>query len=287
MNLSRPVQPPQAQTRSWRPGPFLLAQLALHVAALVLLLTYPQEWRWAAALVLISQLMLMAASLWPRSTCLGANLVRLPTAAIQRAEVAITIDDGPDPQVTPQVLAILARQGVQATFFCIGERAAAHPELCRSILAAGHRIENHGAHHPTLCALSGPAGWRREIEEGQHILQRITGQTPRFYRAVAGLRNPFLDPVLHALDLQLATWTRRGFDTRERDPEVVLRRLTQGLSAGDILLLHDGHAAHTPSGDALIVAVLPKLLDAIRAHGLTPVTLAHACTPSKVEISAP
>jgi peptidoglycan/xylan/chitin deacetylase (PgdA/CDA1 family) len=256
-----------------------LSQLALHVAALVLLLTYPQEWRWAATLVLISQLMLMAASLWPRSTCLGANLVRLPTAAIQRAEIAITIDDGPDPQVTPRVLTILDQYRVKATFFCIGERAAAHPELCRRMLAAGHRIENHGARHPTLCSLSGPAGWRREIGDGQHILQRITGQTPRFYRAVAGLRNPFLDPVLHGLGLQLATWTRRGFDTRERDPEKVLRRLTQGLSAGDILLLHDGHAAHTLSGEALIVAVLPRLLEAIRARGLTPVTLAHACDP--------
>ncbi|HEY8904431.1 MAG TPA: polysaccharide deacetylase family protein, partial [Rhodoferax sp.] len=245
-----------------------MAQLALHVAALGLLLISPHEWRWAVALVLISQLMLMAVSLWPRSTCLGANLVRLPTAAIQRAEVAITIDDGPDPEVTPRVLAILAQQGAQATFFCIGERAAAHPELCRRMLAAGHGIENHGARHPTLCALSGPAGWRREIGDGQHILQRITGQTPRFYRAVAGLRNPFLAPVLHALGLQLATWTRRGFDTRERDPEKVLRRLTQGLSAGDILLLHDGHAAHTPSGEALIVAVLPRLLDAVQARGL-------------------
>jgi peptidoglycan/xylan/chitin deacetylase (PgdA/CDA1 family) len=257
----------------------LLAQLACHVAALAWLLVATQEWRWAATLVLLSQLMLMAASLWPRSTCLGANLVRLPTAAIQRAEVAITIDDGPDPEVTPQVLDILAQRGIQATFFCIGERAAAHPELCHSILAAGHRIENHGARHPTLCSLSGPAGWRREIEGGQHMLQRITGQTPRFYRAVAGLRNPFLDPVLHGLGLQLATWTRRGFDTRERDPEKVLRRLTQSLSAGDILLIHDGHAARTPAGEALIVAVLPKLLDAIRAHGLTPVTLAHACGP--------
>jgi peptidoglycan/xylan/chitin deacetylase (PgdA/CDA1 family) len=262
-----------------------LVQLALHVAALALLLISPQEWRWVTAIVLLSQLMLMAASLWPRSSCLGANLVHLPTTAIQRAEVAITIDDGPDPHVTPQVLDILAQRGVKATFFCIGERAAAQPDLCRRMLAAGHRIENHGARHPTLCALSGPAGWRREILDGQHILQRITGQTPRFYRAVAGLRNPFLDPILHGLGLQLATWTRRGFDTRERDPDKVLRRLTQDLSAGDILLLHDGHAARTPSGEAVIVAVLPKLLDAIQARNLTPVTLLHACTPTEAEVS--
>ena len=266
-----------ARSRAWRPGPFLLIQLTLHVAALVLLLTRPQEWRWAAAVVLLSQLMLMAAGLWPRSTCLGANLVRLPTAAVQRAEVAITIDDGPDPEVTPQVLAILAQHGVSATFFCIGERAAAHPELCRRMLAAGHRIENHGARHPTLLSLSGPTGWRCEILEGQHILQRITGVTPHFYRAVAGLRNPFLHPVLHGVGLQLASWTRRGFDTRERNPEKVLQRLVHQLAAGDILLLHDGNAARTSAGEALIVSVLPRLLEAIRARGLTPVTLAHAC----------
>ena len=267
---------PPTRPRAWRPGFFLLFQMALHAAALWLLAVSPQKWGMALATVVASQLMLMAAGLWPRSTCLGANVVRLPAAAMQRGEVALTIDDGPDPEVTPQVLALLAQHGVHATFFCIGARAAAHPELCRSILAAGHRIENHGARHPTLLSLSGPAGWRREIAEGQQILQRITGQTPRFYRAVAGLRNPFLDPVLHHAGLQLASWTRRGFDTRERDPEKVLQRLTRQLAAGDILLLHDGNAARTASGEAVIVSVLPKLLDAIRSHGLTPVTLNHA-----------
>lgn len=277
MNRTTSAQTKPARPSPWRPGPFLLIQLALHGAALLLLMIYPQEWQWAAAAVLFSQLMLMAAGLWPRSTCLGANLVRLPTAAIQRGEVAITIDDGPDPQVTPQVLAILAQHGVRATFFCIGERAAAHPELCRSMLVEGHRIENHGARHPTLLSLSGLAGWRREILDGQHILHSITGVTPHFYRAVAGLRNPFLDPVLHACSLQLASWTRRGFDTREHQADKVLQRLTQKLAAGDILLLHDGNAARTPAGEALIVSVLPSLLDAIRVRGLTPVTLAYAC----------
>lgn len=277
MNRNPSEQNTAPQPSIWRPGPFLLIQLALHGAALLQLIIYPQEWRWAAAAVMLSQLMLMAAGLWPRSTCLGANLVRLPTAAVRRCEVAITIDDGPDPQVTPQVLTILAQHGVQATFFCIGERAAANPELCRRMIAAGHRIENHGARHPTLCSLSGPAGWRREILDGQHIVLRITGQTPHFYRPVAGLRNVFLDPVLHNLGMQLASWTRRGFDTRERDPEKVLQRLTHQLAAGDILLLHDGNAARTPAGEALIVTVLPQLLDSIRVQGLTPVTLAHAC----------
>lgn len=277
MNQTNTKHPSPATSRTWRPGAFLQVQLALHGAALLLLVVATQEWLWAAAAVLLSQLMLMSVGLWPRSTCLGANLVRLPTGSAQRGEMAITIDDGPDPLITPQVLAILAQHGARATFFCIGSRAAAHPQLCRSILAAGHRVENHGARHPTLVSLSGPAGWRHEILDGQNILQRITGQTPHFYRPVAGLRNLFLDPVLHGSGLRLASWTRRGFDTRERDPQKVLRRLTHQLAAGDILLLHDGNAARTTADEALIVTVLPQLLDSIRAHGLTPVTLAHAC----------
>lgn len=267
------------QPGRWQPGPFLWLQLALHGTALWLLLFYPHRWPWAVATVVLSQLLLMAAGLWPRSTCLGPNLVRLPAAAARRGQVALTIDDGPDPDVTPQVLDILAQYQVLATFFCIGARAAAHPELCRRIVAAGHRIENHGARHPTLLSLSGPAGWRSEILEGQRILQDITGQAPRFYRAVAGLRNPFLDPVLHGAGLQLASWSRRGFDTQERDADKVLQRLTQQLSAGDILLLHDGNAARTLAGEAVMVSVLPRLLDILQGRGLSPVTLVQACDP--------
>lgn len=274
-----PTSAQPATRGAWRPGTFLWVQLLLHGAALGLLVQWPQQWRWAVATLLASHLMLMLVGLWPRSTWMGANLVRLPAPAAQRREVAITIDDGPDPEVTPQVLEILAQHGIQATFFCIGARAQAQPELCQRMLAAGHRIENHGARHPNLVSLSGPAGWRREILGGQKILQNITGQTPQFYRAVAGLRNVFLDPVLHAAGLQLAAWTRRGFDTRERDPNKVLARLTRQLGAGDILLMHDGHAARTASGEPLIVAVLPPLLAAIQAQGLKPVTLSDACRP--------
>jgi peptidoglycan/xylan/chitin deacetylase (PgdA/CDA1 family) len=265
--------------KAWRPSPFLQIQAVLHGLSLLLLAISPHHWRWALVTLLLSHLGMMAVGLWPRSTWMGGNLTRLPATAVQRREVAITIDDGPDPQVTPQVLQILAQHGASATFFCIGARAHAHPELCRQIVAAGHRIENHGECHPTLVSLSGPVGWRREILDGQQTLQRITGEAPQFYRAVAGLRNIFLDPVLHDAGLKLASWTRRGFDTRERDPQKVLLRLTCRLAAGDILLMHDGNAARTPAGEALIVAALPGLLKAIRESGLIPVTLAHACKP--------
>ncbi len=264
----------------WRPTPLLFASAALHLGAVLLLALQFDLWVWALGGVLLNHLVLGAVGLWPRSTWLGPNLVRLPDAAVQRGEVAITIDDGPDPEVTPQVLAILASRGVRATFFCIGERAAAHPEVCRAAVAAGHAIENHGQWHRNHTAALGPRGWQREVGTAQTTLEAITGQKPQFFRALAGLRNPFLDPVLHPLGLRLATWTRRGYDTREGDADRVLARLTHRLAAGDILLLHDGHSARTASGRPVILEVLPRLLDALAACQLTPVTLRSVCDPS-------
>jgi hypothetical protein len=99
---------------------------------------------------------------------------------------------------------------------------------------------------------------------------------PQFFRAPAGLRNPFLAPVLLRLDLQLVSWSRRAFDTVRRDPAAMLARLADRLRAGDILLAHDGHAARGDDGVALVVAVLPALLERARALALTPVTLPAA-----------
>ena len=80
-------------------------------------------------------------------------------------------------------------------------------------------------------------------------------------------------PVLARLGLQLASWTRRGFDTVNGDATAVLARLTRSLAAGDIVLLHDGHAARSRAGVPVILEVLPRLLDAVAARALEPVTL--------------
>jgi hypothetical protein len=99
---------------------------------------------------------------------------------------------------------------------------------------------------------------RDEIARAQDGISRITGSTPRFFRAPAGLRNPFLDPILESLALRLASWTRRGFDTINGDADVVYRRLARSLGGGDILLMHDGNAAHSATGGPVILEVLPK-----------------------------
>jgi len=260
----------------WRPSTAIAGSIGLHFLAGIGSLLRPETWPWAVGAIAANHTLLTAAGLWPRSSWLGPNLTRLPDAACARREIALTFDDGPDPEVTPRVLDLLDERRAGATFFCIGERAARHPELCREIARRGHAIENHSRRHPATFAFLVTGGLRREIAGAQETLAGLTGTPPRFFRPPAGLRNPLLDPVLHGLGLRLATWTRRGFDTRERDPARVAARLTRGLAAGEILLMHDGHGARTATGRAVVLDALPRVLDAVARDNLVPVTLRQA-----------
>ncbi|MBR7975451.1 polysaccharide deacetylase family protein [Burkholderia vietnamiensis] len=246
--------------RRWKPTPLIAGTVALHAGALAAVLAQPGAWPWAAGSVFASHAALTAAGLWPRSALLGPNWTRLPADAGRR--IALTIDDGPDPEVTPRVLDLLERHDARATFFCIGDLARRHPHWIEAIVARGHAVENHSQRHRHTFSLTGPAALRREIAAAQQTLTELTGTRPQFFRAPAGLRNPFLEPVLCELGLQLASWTRRGFDTRTRDAGVVAQRLLHGLAPRDILLVHDGHAARDARGVPVVLDVLPALLRA-------------------------
>jgi peptidoglycan/xylan/chitin deacetylase (PgdA/CDA1 family) len=246
----------------------------LHLGAAAAVVLAPAAWPWAAGGVIASHLALTAAGLWPRSALLGPNWTRLPESAAN--QIAITIDDGPHPEVTPRVLDLLDRHDARATFFCIGDEARRYPHCVEAIVARGHAVENHSQRHRHNFSLLGPGGLRREIEAAQHTLTDISGAAPMFFRAPAGLRNPFLEPVLCRLGLTLASWTRRGFDTRTREPAVVTRRLLRGLAARDILLVHDGHAARNVRGEPVVLDALPAVLRAAADAGLRCTTLRAA-----------
>ena len=260
----------------WHPPALIRACVALHLLALASLAIAPAHWRWALGAVIANHLVITAVGLWPRSHWLGPNWTRLPAASTARNEIALTIDDGPDPLVTPQVLDLLEQHGVHATFFCIGDQAARHPDLCREIVLRGHAVENHSQRHRHTFSLMGGRSLMRELQAAQDTLNRVCGQAPLFFRAPAGLRNPFLDPVLARLGLKLASWSARGFDTRVGDATRVKNSLLRDLRAGAILLLHDGHSARTAEGVPVILEVLPSLLESAKLAGLHLVTLRHA-----------
>lgn len=247
------------------------ASIGVHAAAAALVLTVPPAWPWALGSVVLNHAVLTCAGLWPRGSLLGPNLHRLPPTG--RNEVALTFDDGPDAEITPVVLDILDRYGASASFFCIGNRAEAHPGLVREIVRRGHSVENHSNRHPNRFAAMSFGEMRREIGTAQSTLARIAGRPPVFFRAPMGLRSPLLQPVLAGQGLRLVSWTRRALDGLRVDPIVAANRLRRGLAAGDVLLLHDGRAARAPDGRAVVLNVLPGLLEHLAEHGLRSVTL--------------
>jgi peptidoglycan/xylan/chitin deacetylase (PgdA/CDA1 family) len=164
------------------PTAWLKISALLQIGALAAVLADRGLWPWSLGVVVANHVVLALGGLLPRSRLLGPNWTRLPAG---QASVALTIDDGPDPEVTPAVLDLLSRNRVRATFFCIGERVARHPELARRIAREGHEIGNHTEHHRYVFSLFGPAAIRREITQAQASIQAICQVVPRFFRAPA------------------------------------------------------------------------------------------------------
>jgi peptidoglycan-N-acetylglucosamine deacetylase len=257
-----------APLRSWQPAPLARLSILVHGAGAVALVADPASWLWVIATLAANHLVLTLAVFSPRSRLLGPNLSRLPAAAAARREVSLPFDDGPDPRTTPQILDLLDRHGAKASFFCVGEKAAAHPAIVKDIVRRGHSVENHSHHHSYAFACFGIARMDREVELAQQALHDVTGRAPGFFRAPAGFRSPLLDFVLARRGLRYVSWTRRGFDTARGDPARVLESLTRSLAPGDVLLLHDSSAA--------ALRVLPALLDELAARGLKSVSLPSA-----------
>jgi peptidoglycan/xylan/chitin deacetylase (PgdA/CDA1 family) len=245
-----------------------MGSAAWQLAGITAWIAQPRLWPPIVAALVADHVVLTAAGFVPRGRWLGPNCDRLPAADRQSDEVALTFDDGPDPDVTPKVLDLLDHAGARASFFCIGERAAAHPELVAEIARRGHRVENHSYSHPVFFSMLPPPALKREIMRAQDVLTAASGQLPRLFRAPAGFRSLLLDPVLHSLGLRFVSWTRRGFDKADGDALRVAQRVAGQAVAGDVLLLHDGAPARDHNGRPVVLEALPRVLDILAAGNL-------------------
>jgi peptidoglycan/xylan/chitin deacetylase (PgdA/CDA1 family) len=177
---------------------------------------------------------------------------------------ALTFDDGPDPEHTPRVLDILRREGVTATFFLIGQRAAAAPDVARRIVAEGHELGNHTWSHRSLW-LCGPRETEREIVHGHDAIDQAAGCAPRFFRAPWGMTNLAMLPVLRRLATPCVFWTVQTEGQRAAGAERQLRVATERVKPGAIFDLHD--ADGVPGAGERTVEVLPALISALRGDG--------------------
>ena len=179
--------------------------------------------------------------------------------------VALTFDDGPHPECTPKVLSLLETHGAKATFFCIGKNAEAHPRLVKEILAAGHTIGNHTYSHSPNFGFFGTQRVISELEKANAVLHEILGKKTMLYRPAFGVTNPNIKEAVAATGLRPIGWSIRSLDTTGRADTAVLKRVTDKLVKGDVVLMHDTSLRS--------VAVLEQLLLFLKRKNLESVTV--------------
>jgi peptidoglycan-N-acetylglucosamine deacetylase len=196
---------------------------------------------------------------------------RLPDGA---TGVAVTFDDGPHPRGTPAVLESLARHGVPATFFLVGEQIERDPGLAAEIVAAGHAVAVHGFHHRCQLRLT-PRQLADDLDRGADAVARATGVAPALYRPPYGIFAPHGLCAVRARGWAPLLWSRWGRDWRRfTTAERIARKVGEDFAPGDVVLLHDADDYSARNSYERTVAALPRILDAIAARGLPAVRVA-------------
>ncbi len=229
-------------------------------------------WIIATCVILLGALFGLYVYAWsiPTLQLFAPAIVRGPA---EGRRVALTFDDGPCSGYTEQVLDILRRYKVKATFFVVGQNVERDPELLRRIQAEGHLIGNHGYSHPHPFFRT-RAFFARQVDRTQEIIEKATGLRPRFFRPPLGARWLGLQPVLEARGLRLVTWSDTGYDWK-LDADGIVRETLKTLGPGSIILLHDGRNNLPPErvNRSPTVKALPIIIQEAAKAGLTFVSL--------------
>jgi peptidoglycan/xylan/chitin deacetylase (PgdA/CDA1 family) len=213
-----------------------------------------------------------APALWGAYTW-GSHLLTVGSiwrGARDRRAVALTFDDGPDPEWTPRVLDILEREGVRGAFFLIGRRARRAPHMARRIAELGHDLGNHTWSHRSLWRC-GPRETEREIDQGHDAISDAAGEAPAFFRPPWGKTNLAMFTTLRRSAVPCVFWSVQPESRRPVAPAEQARRGVARAGAGAIYDLHD--ADGVPGAGARLVEHLPALIQGLRGEGYALVPL--------------
>jgi peptidoglycan-N-acetylglucosamine deacetylase len=188
--------------------------------------------------------------------------------ALERVEngVALTFDDGPDPDGTPAILDVLAGAGARAVFFLVGEQVEAHPDLARRVAEEGHVVALHGFQHVEHDELGDAA--HADLERGAAAAAEATGVQPRLYRPPYGRFSEQSYRAVQELGLTPVYWSAWGYDWDPLPAERIAEIAIRDLDHGAILLLHDSARYATRPSAAPTAEALPEILAALRERGL-------------------
>ncbi len=187
--------------------------------------------------------------------------------------VALTFDDGPDPLSTPQLLQLLLKHRVKATFFVAGKKAAEHPELIKEILLLGHSIGNHSYTHNNLVMFRSCKSIVKEIESAQNVLNDF-GVMPLAFRPPVGITGPRLRPALLKSGMYIVNFSCRAFDGGNRWIKGLSKNILKRIRSDDIILLHDVRP-HKPSLFDYWLNEIELIIAGIKDKGLVVLPLAE------------
>src|SRR4051812_33724847 len=208
----------------------------------------------------------------PESELFGKTLHRLGDPK----QLALTYDDGPNDPHTLNLLDVLAKHDVKATFFLIGKHVAAKPDIARRIAAAGHVIGNHTYNHPNL-AFCSEARIRQELSDCKKILQDTVGDHSTLFRPPFGARRPRVLSIARESGLTPVQWSVTCYDWKPTTAERVERHAARQISGGDIILQHDGGYKEMGADRAHTVTATEHLIARYKAEGFcfVPIRLMH------------
>jgi peptidoglycan/xylan/chitin deacetylase (PgdA/CDA1 family) len=188
--------------------------------------------------------------------------------------VALTFDDGPNEPFTSRILDILKERRVRATFFVVGSNCRRFPGVLERLAQDGHEIGNHTWTHEVL-PLKFPSRIEEEIEKTSGIIEKLTGERPRLFRAPHGWRNPWTNRVARRCGCVPVAWTLGVWDTDRPGAEAIARRTLKGVRDGCVILLHDGRGAEEGPDSSQLVEALPVIIEEILRHGFHIVALSQ------------
>ena len=153
--------------------------------------------------------------------------------------VALTFDDGPMPERTNNILNLLDKFNVKATFFCIGNRIKGNEGILKQIQEQGHLIGNHSYSHSNLFDLKNTQQMISDLQEGNKEIKRVIGKEPMFFRPPYGVTTPSLARASKKLGFEVIGWNVRSLDTSIKDKQQLVERVIPRIQPGSILLFHD------------------------------------------------
>ena len=193
--------------------------------------------------------------------------------------IALTFDDGPDKKLTPQLLDLLAKHHIKATFFVLGQLVTENPEIVARAAREGHEIGNHSWSHPNLLKMSDEAV-RKQLRQTDDAIKQATGKRPTLMRPPYGNLNTRQKNWVHdEFGYRIILWDVDPLDWKKPGPPVVCRRIVSETRPGSIVLSHDIHAG--------TLQAMPDTFDQLEAKGFKFVTVSELIDMAKPETPAP